>query len=88
MTEKQSRQAKARYERDSTELCAVCQGTGRILSESAVAKAKRSGNASYLVSLRNGRLAMSEWGKLGGRPQDPTLADLDALDRGSERPSL
>lgn len=83
MTEKQSKQAKARYERDSTELCAVCQGTGRVLSRLAVAKAKRGGNASYLISLRNGELPMSERGRMGGRPQEPTLADLDAADRGA-----
>ena len=88
MTEKQSRLAKGRYERDSTELCAVCQGTGRILSDFAVAKAKRAGNASYLASLAPGKLSMSERGKLGGRPKEPSLADLDALNRDGDSPSL
>lgn len=84
MTETQSERAKARFERDSTELCAVCQGTGRVLSKSAVAKAKRGGNASYQVSLMKGQLSMSERGKLGGRPRELALADLDAVDRGEE----
>ena len=84
MTEAQSKKAKARFARDSTELCASCQGTGRVLSESAVAKAMRGGNASYMTSLQKGELSMSERGKLGGRPKELTLADLDAVDRGAE----
>ena len=83
MTERQSRQAKARFQRDSTDLCEACGGTGRVLTKSAAARAKRGGNASYLASLEKGRSSMSERGILGGRPKDMSLADLDAADRGA-----
>ena len=73
MTKTQSRRAKTRFEKGSTSLCAVCHGTGRVLSQLAVAKAKRGGNVSYLASLNSGRLSMSDRGKLGGRPRELTL---------------
>lgn len=80
--------AKARFERESTGLCVACQGTGRILSESAIARAKKGGNVSYLVSLCPEQLSMSERGQKGGRPKEPTLDDLVALDRDTESSSL
>ena len=76
MTDSQSRAARHRYQRENAELCGVCSGTGRVQSQSAVAKAKRGGNASFLASLNPGRLSMSERGKLGGRFKEPTLVEL------------
>ena len=76
MTKTQSEGAKTRYERDSTGLCAVCHGTGRVLSQSAVAKAKRGGNATYLASLGSGGLSMADRGRLGGRPKELTLDQI------------
>lgn len=76
MTKSQSKQAKSRFERESTGLCAECHGTGRVLTQSAIAKAKRGGNISFLASLGPGRLSMSERGRLGGRPKDPTLDEM------------
>lgn len=75
MTKSQSKQAKSRFERESTGLCAECHGTGRVLTQSAIAKAKRGGNASCLKSLIPGNLFMSDRGKLGGRPKDLSLED-------------
>jgi len=54
----------------------------------SVAKAKRGGNSSYMASLQKEKMSMSERGKLGGRPEELTLTELDVLDRGAERPSL
>lgn len=86
MTLSNSRSAKRRYHRDSLALCPSCHGSGRVLSPSVVARARRGGNASYLVSLGPGRLSMSERGKRGGRPPDPTLKDLAAMGRGTGAP--
>ena len=76
MTNFQGKQAKTRFERESTGLCAVCQGTGRVLTQSARARARRGGNTSYLTSLASGRLSMSDRGRLGGRPKEPMLEEL------------
>ena len=80
MTESQSNQPKIRFERENIELCAVCRGTGRTLSNSALAKARRGGNASFLSSLSPGQLSMSERGRQGGRPRELTLEGLKSMD--------
>ena len=76
MTVEQSKGVRGRFERDNAELCAVCHGTGRVIKQSAVAKAKRGGNANYLASLGSGSLSMSDRGKLGGRPNELTLDQI------------
>ena len=76
MTLSKSRSAKRRYHRDSLALCPSCHGSGRVLSSSTRARATRGGNSSYLASLGRGRLSMSDRGRLGGRPKEPTLEDL------------
>ena len=88
MTVAQSKAARARFQRDSLEKCQCCGGSGLVVSEAVRAKAKIGGNVSFLKSLQKGELSMSERGKLGGRPKGPTLAELDAVDRGAEPASL
>lgn len=77
------RAAQQRYQREADILCAHCYGTGRVTAESVSARAQRGGNASFLVSLQPGRLSMSERGRRGGRPMEPTLGDLAAMGRGT-----
>ena len=62
--------------REGQDLCPACHGSGRIGDGSTSARARRGGNASFLVSLNPERLSMSERGRLGGRPKELTL---DAL---------
>ena len=76
MPKTQSRKAKIRFERESLQLCEACHGTGQVLSATALARAKRGGNASYLASLGKGQLSMSERGQRGGRPKELSLEDL------------
>lgn len=80
MSEKARQKAMARHEREAVDLCDACQGTGRVRSQSTIARAKRGGNASYLTSLRPEQLSMSERGRLGGRPRELTLEDLNSKD--------
>ena len=84
MTAAQRNAARAKFQRDSVEICQCCGGSGLVVSEEVRARAIAGGNKSFLKSLKHGQLSMSERGKLGGRPQEPTLADLDAVDRGEE----
>ena len=76
MTEIQKRAAKKAYRRQAETICPLCDGKGRILSESIRTRARQAGNASYLKSLEPGQISMSERGKRGGRPKEPTLAEL------------
>ena len=76
MTKTQSKRAKMRFERENEGLCHLCHGTGRVLSNAALARAKKGGNASYLASLGSGSLSMSDRGKLGGRPNELTLDQI------------
>jgi len=78
MSEAQSRAAKRRHQRDSGAICPTCDGSGRVLTLSARAIAKKGGNASYRKSLDSGQLSMSDRGKLGGAPRLLTVADLEA----------
>ena len=72
--------ALARYRRESDVVCTHCHGTGRMAGQTVQARARKGGNASYMVSLRPGRMSMSERGRLGGRPRDLTLKDLRSPD--------
>ena len=83
MSDEQARAARLRFQRESTTLCGTCGGTGLVVSEAVRARAKIGGNQSFLTSLQTGALSMSERGRLGGRPKEPTLADLDAVERGA-----
>ena len=68
--------AKKRYQRKAKTICPMCEGKGRILSESARTLARRGGNASYLKSLEPGQMSISERGKLGGQPKALTIAEI------------
>lgn len=80
MSTTQNKSAARRFSRENEQLCAACHGTGRVLTQSALARARRGGNASYLVSLSCGRLSMSERAQKGGRPRELTLEDLTSTD--------
>ena len=76
MTFPRSLAAKRRFDREGQALCPACHGSGRVLSPSVIAKAKRGGNACYLASMGDGQLSMSERGRKGGRPKELTLEDF------------
>ena len=76
MTEAQSQAAQYRYQRESQETCPMCDGTGRIISIAIIARARKGGNAGYLQSLIPGQSPMSQRGKRGGRPKEPTLSEV------------
>ena len=80
MTEAQSTAAKERYRRESDVICPMCDGKGRILSQSVKGRAVKAGNASYRKSLEPGQMSMSERGKLGGRPRAITIESLGLSD--------
>ena len=77
MTEPQRQSARRRYQRESESLCHTCGGTGRMLSPAIVSRARKGGNASFLASLEHEQLSMSERGSKGGRPNEPTLQELN-----------
>ena len=79
MTAVQSKGRRGWFEREIEELCHLCHGTGRVMSEAAIDRAKRGGNMSYLASLSCGRLSMGERGKRGGRPKEKTIDELRSL---------
>ena len=78
MTEVQSKAAQRRYQREAEAICPLCDGKGRILSESVKTRARQGGHASYRKSLEPGNPTMSERGKRGGAPRMPTLETVDA----------
>ena len=78
MTERQRTAAKERHQREAEVCCPLCDGSGRILSRTVKARAKKGGNAAYLKSLQPEQMSMSERGKLGGAPRLPTWEDLEA----------
>ena len=81
MVDSRHNTGRLRYRREADgALCPHCHGTGRIMTDTSTARSRRGGNASYLGSLQPGGLSMSERGRLGGRPKEPTLA---AMDRGA-----
>ena len=84
MTEAQSKAAKERYHRDAEVCCPLCDGKGRILSQSTKSRSKKGGNAAYLKSLEPGQLSMSDRGRRGGRPRALTLASLGLRDGDSK----
>ena len=89
MSEMQSRAAAQRFKREGLDICPTCNGSGLVVAPSVIARARKGGVASSQRSLHPEQLSMSERGKKGGRPKDPTLASLlDALDRGADPPSL
>ena len=85
MTRVQQEAARERYQRESEVCCPLCEGTGRILSQTVKARAKKGGNATFLKSLMPGQMSMSERGKKGGRPKALTLADLGLRDGVSDK---
>ena len=82
MTRTQSEVGKARFQREALTLCPTCEGSGMVLSETVKERARKGGVHSYLKSLEPGQLSMSERGKKGGRPKEPFLSGLPAIDRG------
>ena len=87
MTEAQSRAAKRRYEREHTAVCPACNGRGTVNTKTPSSRARQGGVAAYLKSLQPGQMSMSERGKLGGRPPEPTLADLGVqVEKGDAAP--
>jgi hypothetical protein len=58
-------------------ICPICDGKGRLLSQSSSARGRKAGNARYLKSLEPGQMTMAEMGRRGGRPRALTLADLE-----------
>ena len=88
MSNAQSKAARQRFQREALQFCPTCDGTGIVKSEVFKARARKGGVNSYLKSLQAGHLSMTERGRMGGRPKEPTLADLEVLDRGADPPSL
>lgn len=76
MSDAQHTAAKQRFAKESQAQCPACGGSGRVVAESVSARARRGGNASYMSSLKLGRLSMSERGQKGGRPKEPTLQEM------------
>ena len=76
MTEAQRRAARQRHQRESYQICSACHGSGLEQSASITARARKGGNRTYLASLEPDSLSMADRARLGGRPKDPTLADL------------
>ena len=88
MSDEQSKAARRRFQREALEFCPSCDGTGIVKSEVFKARARKGGVNSFRRSLEPGQLSMVERGRMGGRPKEPTLADLEVLDRGADPPSL
>ena len=65
MTAAQSKAAQYRYRRESPETCPMCDGTGRIISNPIISRARKGGNAGYCQSLLPGQMSMSQRGKRG-----------------------
>ena len=86
MTLPRNSAAKRHFKHDKIDLCPTCRGSGLATSPSVVARARKGGTASFLASLGNGRLSMSDRGKRGGRPKEHTLDDLAAMGRGTGTP--
>ena len=82
MSDKQSKAARQRYQRDALICCPTCDGAGVVTSDVYKARARKGGVHSYRKSLQPGQLSMVERGQLGGRPKEPTIADLIDSDRG------
>ena len=80
MTERQRQAAKERYQREAEVCCPMCDGSGRILSRTVKARAKKGGNAAYLKSMEPGQMSMSDRGRRGGRPRALTLESLGLRD--------
>ena len=84
MTEAQSKAAQRRFRREAEAICPLCDGKGRILSESVKTRARQGGHASYLKSLEPGQQSMSDRGKRGGRPPALTIESLGLRDGDSK----
>ena len=76
MSAQQRAAARKRSLRESQEPCPTCGGSGLVGTGSVVARAKKGGNASFLVSLLPHTLSMADRGRLGGRPKQPSLSDM------------
>ena len=76
MTRAQSEASRKRYQREALEICPACDGTGIAVGLSARLKARKGGINSFLRSLQAGQLSMAERGTRGGRPKEPTIADV------------
>ena len=76
MTAVQRDAAKSRYKREAHDPCSLCGGTGLVQNESIAARAKKGGIMGVLASARRDALLMSERGRMGGRPKDPSLAEI------------
>ena len=83
MTEPQRDAARQSYLREAVDICPSCKGTGRVTSEGVKSRARKGGVHSYLRSLEAGQLSMTERGRRGGRPEEPSLAGLIDIDRGT-----
>ena len=78
MSKAQSNAAKRRLERDTHRRCPVCVGSGSLAAPSAHTRAVSGGRASHRISLNRGQQTMTDRGRMGGRPAELTLAELDA----------
>ena len=76
MSEQQRSAARRRFLRENTALCPSCRGSGLVAGQTIAARAKKGGVRNFVASLEKGSLSMSERGKRGGRPSDPTIKDL------------
>ena len=63
--------------RRNLELCQHCDGTGRTVPQSVSDGNRKSGNASYIASMRKGGLSMCERGKRGGRPRRTLKSEVE-----------
>ena len=73
MTEAQSEAAKRRHQRQAEVCCPMCDGSGRSLSRSVKARAKKGGNAAYLKSLQPGQMLQAQQLDLGEDPSGKTV---------------
>lgn len=83
MTQGQSAAAKRRYQQEAAVICSACEGTGLVANQTITARSRKGGMQSYRRSLESGQLSMSERGKRGGRPEEPSLDYLIAKGRGA-----
>ena len=82
MSQSRSEAAHRRSERDGHEICPHCDGSGLVVNANIIARARKGGLKSLLRSFQPGELSMSERGRRGGRPKEPTIDELIDRDRG------
>lgn len=68
------------WAKHGTKACPLCGGSGIITSNTWLERARKGGIKSFLLSLQDGQLSMSERGKYGGRPKALTIEDIERRD--------